>query len=579
MSRVSRPHARFDFHRSSRHEAHHTNPSLDIDDSMRDVLNVSDMRSLKQRGRQVPPLDGASTARELEELEYDETWEGSASEDHSVEESESTERKSARASFGSQRIGSVFLPLEMRNAVDRVVDDRQRPQLQENAKRLFHGDAHGRSDGWGSDYDPSYRSRRQAARHAEADGTAFATVALPSHYSAVSAVLHHVKVRLGNDWTLRHVLDWGSGAGSCIWAFLYAFQKGRTFGDSEPELSQAYIESYLAMDKRDGLTAMAKKLLKDANLGDTKIRWHRGFDDSEKIGRSMGRDTAAVSAFYLSSLPTPLARKELVKEMWSSGAEVLILIDHDTHAGFQSIAEARDFLLRMGRREFEDPDMVEKDLAGCHVVAPCPHDKSCPLLNACHERLVCSFSQRLQRPAFIRKTKNVRAGHEDVGYSYVVIRRGRRPEVATDIEDDKVTSSDTEIGASFDEQIRNEAFSWPRLVFPPIKNSGHVILDSCTPEGKIMRLTIPRSQGKQPYYDARKSSWGDIFPHEPKNPPQVRYEETSRKKGAAHQSSDIGKGNLKRKDSKVFSYDKLSSDLKDSKRRSRQERERRSHKD
>ena len=37
-----------------------------------------------------------------------------------------------------------------------------------------------------------------------------------------------------------------------------------------------------------------------------------------------------------------------------------------------------------------------------------------------------------------------------------------------------------------------------------------------------MRMTIPRSQGKQPYYDARKSSWGDIFPHQPKNPAQER---------------------------------------------------------
>lgn len=37
-----------------------------------------------------------------------------------------------------------------------------------------------------------------------------------------------------------------------------------------------------------------------------------------------------------------------------------------------------------------------------------------------------------------------------------------------------------------------------------------------------MRLTIPKSQGKQPYYDARKSSWGDLFPHPPKNAPQER---------------------------------------------------------
>jgi ribosomal protein RSM22 (predicted rRNA methylase) len=38
-----------------------------------------------------------------------------------------------------------------------------------------------------------------------------------------------------------------------------------------------------------------------------------------------------------------------------------------------------------------------------------------------------------------------------------------------------------------------------------------------------MRMTIPRSQGKQPYYDARKSGWGDIFPHPPKNSAQERH--------------------------------------------------------
>lgn len=37
--------------------------------------------------------------------------------------------------------------------------------------------------------------------------------------------------------------------------------------------------------------------------------------------------------------------------------------------------------------------------------------------------------------------------------------------------------SDTE------ETLRLEAYSWPRLVFAPLKRSGHVILDCCTPEG------------------------------------------------------------------------------------------------
>lgn len=33
---------------------------------------------------------------------------------------------------------------------------------------------------------------------------------------------------------------------------------------------------------------------------------------------------------------------------------------------------------------------------------------------------------------------------------------------------------------------------------------------------------IPKSQGKQAYYDARKSAWGDLFPHDPKNGEVIR---------------------------------------------------------
>lgn len=40
------------------------------------------------------------------------------------------------------------------------------------------------------------------------------------------------------------------------------------------------------------------------------------------------------------------------------------------------------------------------------------------------------------------------------------------------------------------EALRLEAFNWPRLVFPPMKKSGHVILDSCTAEGTELLSTL-----------------------------------------------------------------------------------------
>jgi ribosomal protein RSM22 (predicted rRNA methylase) len=125
------------------------------------------------------------------------------------------------------------------------------------------------------------------------------------------------------------------------------------------------------------------------------------------------------------------------------------------------------------------------------------------------------------------------------------------------------------IEEAVEEQLRAEAYHWPRLIFPPLKKGGHIILDSCTPEGHIMRLTIPRSQGKQEYYDARKSDWGDIFPHPPKNRPQVRVS-GSRAGKDGPLGNDIGK-RKRRNDVDQNSYGKLSESIKGS----QQERKRR----
>lgn len=113
------------------------------------------------------------------------------------------------------------------------------------------------------------------------------------------------------------------------------------------------------------------------------------------------------------------------------------------------------------------------------------------------EKIWCHFSQRVQRPTFLMKTKHSKQNAEDSKYSYVVIRRGRRP----------VPNSTME----------NQSYDWPRIIQPPLKKNGHVVLDVCSKEGEIQRMTIPKSQGKIPYRDARKSAWGDLFPHSSKN--------------------------------------------------------------
>lgn len=92
-------------------------------------------------------------------------------------------------------------------------------------------------------------------------------------------------------------------------------------------------------------------------------------------------------------------------------------------------------------------------------------------------------------------------------------------------------------------------------------------------------MTVPKSQGKQPFYDARKSEWGDLFPHEPKNAPQVRYQPT-RAKGPGGttpiKGADIGKRGKKITRESKKSYDHLTAELKRQSKDFRRERRRRS---
>ena len=97
--------------------------------------------------------------------------------------------------------------------------DGNKSLLHSDATRLFTSLGTGGENevDWDTQYDKSYRSRTQAARHYARDGAAFASVALPAHYSAITAVLHHLKLRLGSVWEVNNIIDWGAGTGSGLW--------------------------------------------------------------------------------------------------------------------------------------------------------------------------------------------------------------------------------------------------------------------------------------------------------------------------------------------------------------------------
>lgn len=113
----------------------------------------------------------------------------------------------------------------------------------------------------------------------------------------------------------------------------------------------------------------------DTNQKTTAVSFRRGYHpDSDKIPRSQGSDAISISAFSLSTMQDSIARREAIKQMWDSGTEYIVLVDHDTKEGFLAIAEAREYLLKCGRKEVEAKEQGEiwedDSRRGCYVVAP-----------------------------------------------------------------------------------------------------------------------------------------------------------------------------------------------------------------
>lgn len=190
------------------------------------------------------------------------------------------------------------------------------------------------------------------------------------------------------------------------------------------------------------------------------------------------------------------------------------------------MSEARSYIVSLADHT------SETNTESWHLIAPCPHEFDCPLAGG-KDR--CSFSQKLQRPGFTRKTKHANRGEEDVNYTYLVIGKGPRPErptptglafdsLVSDIgrlggvgkevlekeaikregkselkeveggEFEMVSLADSPTAAIGDgmsgqtedeveQGLRKEAYTWPRVVAPPMKRAGHVILDTCFPDG------------------------------------------------------------------------------------------------
>ncbi|PNS19611.1 hypothetical protein CAC42_7455 [Sphaceloma murrayae] len=274
-----------------------------------------------------------------------------------------------------------------------------------------------------------------------------------------------------------------------------------------------------------------------------------------------GKFDIIMAPHSLWSLKEEYLRKQYVANLWSllsADGGLLVLIEKGVPRGFEMIAGARKFLLDT-RVASPGSDIVAEDvtdpgegsISGVRdkekgmIVAPCTNHAGCPMYTkpgmSAGRKDFCHFEQRFIRPPYLQKLLHAKdKNHEDVQFSYLSIMRGRDfrdPNDAGLIQGDTATSrafegyehfdvpkqeeqdfdptapaiDDSDVSTDAAPQGGPSGLALPRAIFPPLKRTGHVILDLCTPSGTIERWTVPRSFSKQAFRDARKSRWGDLW--------------------------------------------------------------------
>jgi ribosomal protein RSM22 (predicted rRNA methylase) len=151
----------------------------------------------------------------------------------------------------------------------------------------------------------------------------------------------------------------------------------------------------------------------------------------------------------------------IVEWAWNLARVAVVIVEPGRPKAFQQVLAARNQLIG----------------AGALIAAPCPHHDECPL--AAHNDW-CHFRARLERSAEHRRLKGGELGYEDEKFSYVIAARS----------------------------VADRAQA--RIVRHPLKNSGHVRITLCTPDG-LQTPTIGKSK-KELYRMARNAEWGDPWP-------------------------------------------------------------------
>jgi len=263
----------------------------------------------------------------------------------------------------------------------------------------------------------------------------------------------------------RTLFDFGSGVGSGLWAAREVFGQ--------------FTEAFM-VDSSKHMNDLARLILDaDVSPGDDYVPSGISFRLQLPNTISLKYDLVICSN-TLFELPSASERLSTLNNIWDRVEDggYLVLTETGTNAGFQLIAEARDFLIQISQINSEnDEDLAASNKIG-HSAAPCPHDGPCP--RHFKDTIPCNFEIKYNNFQFDVYSKPS-MGSDLV--SYFVFKKERR-----------------------------SVAGWPRLVETPVKTKTCIYCRLCTPNGTLQE-TLSRKKDDQDLFQlSKRLRWGDNLP-------------------------------------------------------------------
>ncbi|WP_438278568.1 small ribosomal subunit Rsm22 family protein [Nitrobacter sp.] len=330
-----------------------------------------------------------------------------------------------------------------------------RTALDQKAQGLSRSDAAGRAAAISQTYRCGGGS--DAIRN-QTDALAYALARMPATYAAVVAcfnALHEIRP----EFAPASLLDLGAGPGTATWAAAQAFD---------------CLDEFTAIDANTALRTLALDLVSD----ETRLRrLHYAQSDIFAGIRDEPAGADLVVASYVIGEMNADRQAALADLMWAATRDALLVVEPGTPAGYRRIIDLRRRLVARG----------------AHVIAPCPHDRECPLMASSSEAGAvsaedntskqkatpdwCHFVQRLPRSRAHKQIKGAELPFEDEKFSYVAL-------------------------------ARTPALQRPsRVLAPPLVTKAGMRIKLCQTDGCAGFVTIPR-RDKAAYARVRRIGWG-----------------------------------------------------------------------